>query len=316
MWRPSAALSVLRQRAELLHRIRLFFAERNVLEVETPILSHAASSEVHLQTLQVNASGMATTYLHTSPELAMKRLLAAGSGDIYQICKVFRGGEHGGRHNPEFTLLEWYRINYDMEALMREVAELCTIVLADRLRDAPLYLSYRQAFLDHAHIDPLTASDADMQQCFEQVTQQSVRGAHGSDWWDLVLSFIVQPNLPVDRLVFLTDFPAAQASLARLNPHDPRVACRFEVFMAGVELANGFEELTDFAEQQQRIDSEQTKRQTEGLPCLPVDQHFLAALQAGLPPCSGVALGVDRLVMLACHQERLSEVLSFDFDRV
>ena len=286
-----------------------------MLEVETPALSHAASSEVHLQSMQVSASGMPTTYLHTSPELAMKRLLAAGSGDIYQVCKVFRAGEQGSRHNSEFSLLEWYRLGFDMQAMMSEVADLLIKLIPDHLTAAPLYLSYRQAFLEYAQVDPLSATSAQLQAAFEQHTQQSVAGASDTDWLDLILSFIVQPSLPRDRLVFITDFPAAQASLAKLDAQDPRVARRFEVFVAGLELANGFEELTDYAEQQQRIETEQAMRAAQGLPCLPVDKHFLAALQRGLPPCSGVAMGVDRVVMLATGQEHIAEVISFDFER-
>ncbi len=314
-WRPSAALSVLRQRAKILQCIRRFFEERQVLEVETPAISHAASSEVHLQSMQVSTNGMSTSYLHTSPELAMKRLLAAGSGDIYQLCKVFRAGEQGGRHNPEFTLLEWYRLGFDMQALLQEVEDLLTIVLSDRLKAAPLTLSYHQAFIEYAQVNPFTASKAQLQTAFEQYAQQQVHDMSREDWLDLILSFIVQPQLPKERLVFITGFPAAQASLAKLDTQDPKVACRFEVFVAGLELANGFEELTDYAEQQHRIETEQARRQSQGLPCLPVDEHFLAALQAGLPACSGVALGVDRLVMLASGQDRIADVLSFDFDR-
>lgn len=314
-WRPSAALSILRQRAEIVNRIRHFFAERQVLEVETPALSHAASSEVHLQSMQVTAKGMPTAYLHTSPELAMKRLLAAGSGDIYQMCKVFRAGEQGSRHNPEFTLLEWYRVGYDMQALMQEVAELFNLVLSERLSTAPFILTYRQAFLDYAQVDPISATPAQLQAVFHRHTGQDVAGAKDSDWLDLILSFIVQPSLPKDCLVFLTDFPAAQASLAKLDAQDPRVARRFEVFVAGLEVANGFEELTDVGEQQQRIEAEQSRRRAQGLPCLPVDERFLAALHAGLPPCSGVAVGIDRVVMLATGQDHIAKVMSFDIGR-
>jgi lysyl-tRNA synthetase class 2 len=315
MWRPSAALSVLRHRADIVQRIRRFFAERQVLEVETPALSHAASSEVHLQSMQVSASGMPNLYLHTSPELAMKRLLAAGSGDIYQICKVFRAGEHGSRHNPEFTLLEWYRVGFDMQALMQEVSDLLTSLLSHRLVAPPLSLTYRQAFIEHAQVDPFTATPTQLQVAFQQHTGQDVAGVSDDDWLDLILSFVVQPQLPKDRLVLIRDFPAPQASLAKLNAQDPELACRFEVFVAGLELANGFEELTDASEQQQRIEVEQARRQSAGLPCLPLDQHFLSALRAGLPPCSGVAVGVDRIIMLASGQEQIGGVLSFEFER-
>lgn len=299
----------------MLANIREFFSQRQVLEVETPALSHSASSEVHLQSMQVMAKDMPTAYLHTSPELFMKRLLAAGSGDIYQICKVFRAGEQGSCHNPEFTLLEWYRVGYDMQVLMQEVSELLTMLLPKVITQAPMYLSYSEAFMEFAQVDPFD-SDADkLQQVFKQTTQQDVAGLNRQDWLDLILSVIVQPRLPKDRLVFITRFPAEQASLARLAKDDPSFACRFEVFANGLELANGFEELTDFNEQHTRIEAEQAKRQAEGLPCLPVDENFLAALQHGLPACSGVAMGIDRVIMLATQQNKIADVVSFDFER-
>ena len=308
-------MAVLHRRAELLSQIRRFFADRQVLEVETPALSQAASSEVHLQTMQVSATGMPTGYLHTSPELAMKRLLAAGSGDIYQLCKVFRAGEQGTRHNPEFTLLEWYRLGFDMPAMMQEVAVLLSELLATQLHAEPLFLSYRQALVDYAQVDPLATTPAQWQAAFLQHTGEGVAGASGSDWLDLLLSLVVQPKLPASRLVFITHFPAAQASLARLDAEDPRVARRFEVFVNGLELANGFEELTDVAEQRRRIEAEQHTRQCNGLACLPADARFLAALEHGLPACSGVALGVDRVVMLMLGLAQIREALSFDFTR-
>jgi len=203
-WRPSAAIAVLRQRAQLLQQIRAFFAARQVLEVETPALSHAASSEVHLQSMQVSAKGQAPAYLHTSPELAMKRLLCAGSGDIYQLCKVFRAGEQGSRHNPEFTLLEWYRVEFDMPALMQEVADLLTVLLTTLLTAAPLTLTYRQAFLDYAGLDPLETSSAQCQAVYEQSTQQQLRELSKDEWLDLIMSTLVQPRLPRERLVFVT----------------------------------------------------------------------------------------------------------------
>lgn len=308
-------MSVLRQRADILRQIREFFSVRHVLEVETPALSHAASSEVHLQSMQVSANDTPSLYLHTSPELAMKRLLAAGSGDIYQLCKVFRAGEQGGRHNPEFTLLEWYRVGFDMAALMQEVEKLLTNILSSKLKAAPLTLSYRQAFLEYAQVDPFNATTQQLEKAFAHFTEQLTQQVSAEDWLDLILSFVVQPQLPHDRLVFMTGFPAAQASLAKLDDRNPNEACRFEVFVNGLELANGFEELIDDTEQRQRIKAEQKRRQAMELPQLPIDEHFLAALASGLPVCSGVALGVDRLVMLATGQARIADVISFDFDR-
>jgi len=314
-WRPTAGIAVLRRRAELLNELRAFFAARGVLEVETPLLSRAASSEVHLHSMRVQGPGMSEAYLHTSPELAMKRLLAAGSGDIFQLCKVFRAGEQGSRHNPEFSLLEWYRLGFDMPAMMQETGELLQQLLGSRLSAAPLFLSYRQAFTEFAGIDPFAATPGQLQDVYRDKTQRTVQGVGEDDWLDLILSEIVQPALPTERLVFLAGFPAAQASLAKFCPDDPALACRFEVFAGGLELANGFEELTDADEQAARITAEQAQRQQAGLACLPEDQRFLAALQAGLPACSGVAVGVDRVVMLACGLSRIGQVLSFDFER-
>ena len=319
-WRPGASLDLLRRRARLLARVRAFFADRLVMEVETPVLAAAGVTDPHLENLQTVFAMAGETpgrplYLQTSPEYAMKRLLAAGSGDIYQLCKVFRAGEQGTRHNPEFTLLEWYRLGFDMQTMMQEVTALLSELLADRLIAMPITLTYRQAFIDYAQIDPFATSSAQWQQAFLQHTQQEVAGASESDWLDLLLSFVVQPRLPTDRLVFITHFPALQASLAKLDASDATLARRFEVFAGGLELANGFEELTDYTEQAQRIATEQTTRRTQGRDCLPVDARFLAALQHGLPACSGVAVGVDRIVMLATGQAQIADVISFDFTR-
>lgn len=313
-WQPGASLDTLRQRAQLIDRLRAYFARSNVLEVETPILSRAASTELHLQSWQATAGTQGPRfYLHTSPELFMKRLLAAGSGDIYQLCKVFRADEQGRYHNPEFTLLEWYRTGFDMAAMCEEVARLLRELLGEHLPVESL--TYRQAFLDTTGLDPFSADAAALQHVFTERTGQSVQGVGEDDWLDLLFGELVQPGLPRERLVFVTHFPATQASLARLDPHDPQCALRFEVFYNGVELANGFEELTDPQEQRWRIDAEQARREACDLPVLPVDVHFLAALQAGLPPCSGVALGVDRLVMLSLGLSHISEALSFDISR-
>ena len=313
-WQPGATLATLRRRAELINLVRQYFARDNILEVETPILSRTASSEVHLQSWQATPGAHGPHFfLHTSPELFMKRLLAAGSGDIYQMCKVFRADEKGRQHNPEFTLLEWYRVGFDLRAMCGDVARLLREILGEHLPVETL--SYRQAFLDTTGQDPYTADAAAMQGVFIDRTGQSVQGVGEGDWPDLLFSALVQPGLPRDCLVFITHFPAAQASLAKLDPQDAQCALRFEVFYNGIELANGFEELTDPFEQRQRIDAEQARRAASGLPVLPVDVQFLAALAAGLPPCSGVALGVDRLVMLSLGLSHISAVLSFDVTR-
>lgn len=323
-WRPSADLSVLRLRAELLAQIRAFFAARGVLEVETPALSAAAITDPHLASFKTCYSGPGSQhgrplYLHTSPEFAMKRLLAAGSGCIYQIARVFRDGEAGSRHNPEFTLLEWYRVGFDHHRLMDEVAELVGMLLAGRLALAePERLSYRQIFQHHLNLDPHRATVADLAACAETRNISIPTGMPPDDpdpWLDLLLTHCVEPRLGSGRLTFVHDYPASQAALARLRPDDPPVGERFELYINGIELANGFHELGDAVEQRRRFAQENAARRAAGLPVMPVDEHLLAALEFGLPDCAGVALGFDRLVMLATRKTSLAEVLAFPLDR-
>lgn len=323
-WRPSATLEVLELRARILERIRAFFARHGVLEVETPYLSPAAATDPHLASLATRYTGPGypsgiALYLHTSPEFAMKRLLAAGSGSIYQICKVFRDGERGWLHNPEFTLLEWYRIGADHHALMDEVAQLVAEALAGWRTLGPAEkLSYREAFLGHAGIDPHTADGGD----FARVAR-----AHGlsipcglaegdlDGWRDLLLTHLVEPHLGRGQPTFIYDYPASQAALARVRGTNPPLAERFECYLDGIELANGFRELTDPLEQRRRFERDLARRQEQGLPAVPMDERLLAALEAGLPDCAGVALGVDRLVMLAAGAGAIEEVLAFPLGR-
>ena len=314
-WRPTASIETLRKRAQLLERTRAFFVKHGVLEVETPAISHSATTELHLSSWLVrspNDDGE-TCYLHTSPELAMKRLLAAGSGDIYQLCKVFREAEQGSRHNPEFTLLEWYRLGFDMDSMMQEVEAFLTELLAGRLTQSAQYISWQQAFIRYANCDPFEATTNDLQEIYNRHTGQHVDEMSTEDWYDLLMSQVIEPALPHDRLVFVTHYPASQASLARLDTSDNRLAQRFEVFAGGLELANGFHELTDAKEQRRRIQHENQQRSQAGLPGINVDEYFLAALEHGLPDCSGVAIGFDRLVMLATGENDIAKVLSFSF---
>ncbi|HEY9149074.1 MAG TPA: EF-P lysine aminoacylase EpmA [Gammaproteobacteria bacterium] len=316
-WRPAAPLENLRQRARILQRIRAFFDAHGVLEVETPALSRAAITDPHLECFATRYTGPGHSdglplYLHTSPEFPMKRLLAAGVGPIYQLCKVFRQGEAGRRHNPEFTLLEWYRPGYDHHALMDEVAALVAPLLG--LEGEAERLSYREAFLRHLEIDPLSASLPELRQC------AAAHGIRGFDdegardvWLDLLLTHCIEPELGRDRLCFLYDYPASQAALARLNPDDQRVAERFELYYRGVELANGFHELADASEQRRRFEAELSTRAEQGLEQVPLDEYLLAALEQ-LPHCSGVALGIDRVVMLALGAESLDEVMAFTIE--
>lgn len=323
-WRPGADHGVLALRACLLSRIREFFGERGVLEVETPILARSATTDPGLASLRTRFTGPGSAdgrllYLRTSPELEMKRLIASGSGPIYQISRAFRDGEHGARHNPEFTLLEWYRPGFELADIMRESAALAAALVAETRETLPVEeLSYREAFLRHLEIDPLTATVDTLRRCAERhdVPVPPRMPADTADpWLDLLVSVCVEPNLGRDRLTLLHHYPASQAALARLSPEDPRTAERFELFVDGVELANGFRELTDGEEQRLRLEAENAARRRRGLAEMPVDERFLSALSHGLPDCSGVALGFDRLVMVAAGARDIGAVMAFAFDR-
>jgi len=313
-WRPTASLDALQVRAEMLASLRAFFADRGVLEVETPLLSAATVTDLHLQSLSLRVGGDEgqTMYLQTSPEFAMKRLLAHGSGPIYQICKAFRGAETGRRHNPEFTLLEWYRPGWDHHRLMDEIDELLGAVLESPTGER---LTYAQAFERFAAVYPHGASRAELERRVRDLGVQGVADLDRDDLLNLLLTHVVETNLGRGRPTFVHDFPASQAALARIRSGDPPLAERFEVFVEGVELANGYHELTDAAEQRRRFEADLAERRRRGLPDVPIDHRLLAALEAGLPECAGVALGVDRLVMLKVGATDISEVLAFPIDR-
>ncbi|HYA37261.1 MAG TPA: EF-P lysine aminoacylase EpmA [Candidatus Methylomirabilis sp.] len=324
-WQPTAALDILKLRARILERIRAFFFERGVLEVETPILSSAATTDPALASLSTRYTGPLfphgqTLYLHTSPEFPMKRLLAAGAGSIYQICKVFRDGESGRLHNPEFTMLEWYRVGFDHHRLMDETGELVMQLLASSLSlQAPEKLTYREAFIRHASLDPHRATAEEFARAARDHHIDVPRRLRGHDdlaaWRDLLLTHLVEPGLGQGRLTFIHDYPAAQASLARVQPGDPPLAARFELYLNGVELANGFHELADANEQRTRFERQLHARTVAGLSAVPMDAHLLAALTHGMPDCAGVALGIDRLVMLAAGARSIAEVIPFPIDR-
>lgn len=320
-------METLRKRAEVLAIIRDFFAERDVLEVETPLLASAPGTDLHLQAMSCRYRGPGHDdgrhlWLQTSPEFAMKRLLAADSGPIYQLCKAFRDGETGSRHNPEFTILEWYRPGWDHHQLMDEVGELLDTVLSPKPtpqdpKTAGERISYAEAFQRHVGIDPHAATAAELSSRARELLSQAVPdlGDDRDGWLELLLSHVVEPELGRDGPSFIYDFPASQAALAHIRPGDPAVAERFETWIEGVELANGYHELTDPLEQLRRFEADLAARRTRGLPVTPVDRRFLTALDHGLPSCAGVAVGVDRLVMLATGAERIEEVLTFPIDR-
>jgi lysyl-tRNA synthetase class 2 len=317
-WRPSANFNVLRQRARMLAAARTCFAEAGVVEVETPLLSRAAVTDVHLESVPAEVAGLGRMYLQTSPEYPMKRLLAAGFGDCYQVCRVFRDGERGTYHNPEFTMIEWYRLGFDAPRLMDDVETLVRRMLAG-LRDLPAAerVTYRQVVSTIGGADPMVAS-ADELVCALQRHGVAVPPSdlHDRDaLLDLLVSAVVGPRLGHERPVFVHDYPASQAALARIRPADFPVAERFELYLDGIELANGFHELGDPVEQRRRFEADLAARAALGRPARPLDERFLAALSHGLPECAGVALGFDRLVMAACRLASIDDALAFPVER-
>lgn len=315
-WQPSASIDALRARARIVDYVRRFFAERNVLEVDTPCLSSAAVSDPQLRPFATDyipdgGHGSQRLYLHTSPEYPMKRLLSAGSGCIWQLCKVFRNGETGGRHNPEFSMLEWYRLSFDHHQLMDEVDALVVGVLGCATARR---VTYASLFVEHLALDIHRCSDADLVRQGRQ--RCSFSGEMPRDGWlDLLFSHCIEPALQAPTMVYA--FPASQAALAQVVNDDDELpsAARFELFVQGIELANGYLELTDAAEQARRFCSDQRQREVMGIAALPVDTRLVNALESGLPACAGVALGLDRLVMLALGAQRIDQVIAFTFDR-
>ena len=313
-YQPTCDLSALQARAHMYATIRQFFAERHVLEVETPILSQAGVTDVHLASVktQRHIAGKAQThYLQTSPEFPMKRLLASGSGAIYQICKVFRDDEHGRKHNSEFTMLEWYRPAFSLKDLMHETSDLLQACLGERVT-RPIVLSYKHAFADRLDINPLQATLIDLKNCAQRVGLDIDLGDDRLGYMDLLFSHMVEPSLGFDTPVFLTDFPPEMASLAktRLDDDNEQVAARFEVYIDGLELANAYDELIDADVLRSRFEADNTEREKIGLTPMPIDEHLLAALPH-MPECSGIALGLDRLLMIAQQKLKLADVITF-----
>jgi len=322
-WQSTLSWENAKKRSQVLSQIRQFFSERNVVEVETPALSQGTVTDVHLDALTCEYNFLAdspmsesdTLYLQTSPEFHMKRLLASGYGCIYQIAKAFRYEEAGRHHNPEFTMLEWYRIGFNQFDLMSEVSELLKIAIGC---NEPLFTSYQNIFQQTLNIDPLEAN-------FEMLRQFIIEHGKAAEWLfetgdkDLLLQFIfseiIEPTIGNEVPQFIYNFPVEQASLAKVSTEDTRIAERFECYYQGIELANGFNELTDANEQLNRFNKDNQKRKNQELPVRPIDKNFIAALKQGLPQCAGVALGIDRLLMLALDVKKISEVQSFSIER-
>jgi lysyl-tRNA synthetase class 2 len=321
-WRPSCSLTVLQQRAWLLQAIRSFFSKRQVLEVETPILGQGIGTDPNLGFFTTDfyqAPQRQTLYLQTSPEFAMKRLLAAGSGSIYQICKAFRNGEYGRFHNPEFTLLEWYRLGFSLVDLMDEIADLIAYLLPDRLSsNTGKRVSYQTVFTHFTGLDALTF-DYD-RYCEYARTQDlteaiALCGRNHNLWLDMLFSHKVQPFIGQNELCMIYGFPAGQSSLAAVDTRDPRISQRVEIFIDGIELGNGYYELTDANEQKLRFEQEIEFRKISGLPVADVDNRFLSALASGLPSCAGMAMGIDRLLMVLVQADSIEAVLPFPIAR-
>lgn len=311
-WQPGTTQDILIARGQLYKTLRQFFAERQVMEVDVPVLASSAGTDPHIELIPAQACQQ-QMYLQTSPEFFMKRLLANGSGDIYSLGKAFRNEESGSRHNPEFTMLEWYRLGFNDQQLIDEVLQL--IMQACGPLDAHKY-SYRELFEQQLGINPHTCSSSQLQQLAQQHIELDWNDEDRDVWLDLLMTHLIEPQLP-GGLCAIYDYPHSQAALSRIgsNNQGDRVAHRFEVYLNGIELANGYWELSDATEQQQRFTEDRAKRQSLGLPDNPVDQKFLAALQAGLPDCAGVALGVDRLLMAITGHQSIDQVMPFSFAR-
>ena len=317
-WQPTATVDTLRERARLIATVRAFFAARDIWEVETPVLGQGGSTDVHLVSLATLArtdKGQRKLWLQTSPEFHMKRLLAADSGPIFQLAKSFRDGEVGARHNIEFTMLEWYRPGFTLAQLIEET----TALVAHVLPQSPgpvVHYRYRELFHRHLEVDPFTTSLETLRTLAAQRGNMSAQALaeEGRDTClDLLMGMVIEPTLGQQELSVVVDYPASQAALARRHrdADGEWVASRFELYMNGIELANGYDELTDAEEQRQRFDADNAERRRLGLPEVDVDVHLLAALEQGLPASSGVALGLDRLIQLALGKARLEEVLAF-----
>ena len=302
-------LAALRERARLYQQVRVFFAERQVLEVETPALSQAGNTDPFIDSFTVNtAAGL--RYLHTSPEYPMKRLLVAGSGDIYQICKVWRRDEAGSRHNPEFTMLEWYRVGFSYRQLMQETADLLHLLIP-QLTQAPRFITYRQAFLETLQLDPHAAEVSELQGCAQVQGIQFTGELDKQGWCELLLSHCVEANFPKNQLTFLYHYPASQSALARIiEENGIEVAQRFEVYLGALELGNGYQEQTDAA-RNRAILMQDAQTRGDGIA---VDEYFLQALEQGMPEAAGIAIGLDRVLMCRMQLDNIKQVIAFPWE--
>ncbi|MDT9587233.1 MAG: elongation factor P--(R)-beta-lysine ligase [Candidatus Arsenophonus melophagi] len=319
-WKPSASISNLLTRSKIIAEIRRFFIDRGVLEVETPILSQYTVTDVHLVPFETQFISPVINkgikfYMITSPEYHMKRLIAAGSGPIYQIIKAFRNKEKGRYHNPEFTMLKWYRPHYDMYQLIDEVDDLLQQIF--RCNQAER-ISYQQAFQRYLNINPLTL-ELEKKQLRDTALKLGLHDAEIEEDKDVLLHFLfsseIEPHLGKDKPIIIYHFPASQAALSKISKEDLRVAERFKVYFKGIELANGFQELKDSQEQRKRFEHNNKMRKNLDLPVQPFNKRLITVLDTAIPDCAGVAIGIDRLVMLVLSAEKISDVISFSIER-
>ncbi len=308
-WKPLVSQQGLEARAFLNAQIRKFFAARNVLEVETPIINFFTVTDPHIDSISVNKVKH-VAFLHTSPEYAMKRLLADFKRDIYQLCKVFRAAEVGKYHHPEFTMLEWYRVGWSYQDLIHEVDELIASLLQNKINLSQTKIfTYQDIFIDYCGFDPWQAKQLDYSHACDRAGISPSTKLSNQEYQELLLDQVIAQQLPKDRLTFIYDYPAQQAALAKLN--SAGMAERFELYLGNIELANGFQELTNAQEQLARFEADNQMRQKSGKEKVVIDKKFIAALKAGLPYSAGVALGVDRLLMLILGIAEIRDVLVF-----
>ncbi len=317
-WRSEMSWELAKRRAKFYQDIRIFFNSKLVTEVETPLLTTGTITDPYLDSFSTKYDFLETEIktfnLQTSPEYCMKRLLASGYGDIYQLCKAFRDEPHGKQHNPEFSILEWYRLGFDHFDLMKEVEELLVVLLEC---DKANYLSYQEAFITHTNIDPLTTTILELKSYLSSIGKLDnwlEKETSLDTFLQFIFTEVIELSIGIDAPCFIYGFPVSQASLARSNDTDPRISDRFECYYKGIELVNGFNELTCPKQQKSRFDNDNIIRQNSGLPVKEVDVKLLAALNSGLPQCSGVALGIDRLFMLLMDTDDIKDILSFNIE--
>lgn len=308
-WEPTASIQTLQNRARIIKQIRAFFDDLNVIEVETPLLGRYGVTDPFIDNIQASCQER-TRYLQTSPEYHMKRLLCAGMPSLFQITKAFRDEPQGAVHNPEFTMLEWYRLGMDYHTLMHEVASLLHHVLPQAIPTK--HYTYQEVFLSKLGLCPFETTLERLSHFSEERGIQITGNMQSKeDWLSLFMTHLIEPSLADEGIVFIYDFPSTQASLSVV---EGAIAKRFECYVYGIELANGFQELQDPHLQSQRFDSDNVQRAEAGLTVREKDHYLLDALSSGLPSCSGVALGIDRLIMLALNKQKISNVIAFDSD--